>query len=340
MFFRNLTNKKFGDLTALKPTLSRSKDGSIVWLCKCSCGNETKAISWKLVQGKKKTCSNLHQANLLIGRKMARLTILKFAYKKGKDSYVLCQCDCGSKPVILKATSIVMGCTQSCGCLNKERVSEATKTHGFTLSKNKSNRTIEVKFYEAWQAMMQRCYNPKCKFYHNYGGKGITVCKRWHKFENFRDDMLKSYLKHIEEFGKRNTTLDRIEVMGNYKPSNCRWAIYKIQSRNRRDSTKTVDYKGHRHFRFLFFHALEAIAHSRIEYSKYERYLGCSLIEFRQYIAFQFTEGMSWDNYGKGKGKWEFDHILGCNNFDLSIETQRLACCHYKNLRPMWWEDH
>lgn len=49
---------------------------------------------------------------------------------------------------------------------------------------------------------------------------------------------------------------------------------------------------------------------------------------------------MSWNNYGQGIDKWNIDHIIGCNNFDLSKNEDRLVCSNYKNLRPMWQEDH
>lgn len=73
--------------------------------------------------------------------------------------------------------------------------------------------------------MKNRCFNPKVPYYSNYGGRGITVCERWLKFENFFADM-----------GLRptGTSIDRIDVNGNYEPSNCKWSTDKEQSRNRR----------------------------------------------------------------------------------------------------------
>ncbi len=91
----------------------------------------------------------------------------------------------------------------------------------------------ETAFYKRWSGMIARCNNKKLKQYKDYGGRGIKVCKRWEKFENFRDDMLSTYKKELQ--------LDRVNNDGDYKPSNCRWVTRLENSLNRRDS---VIYKG------------------------------------------------------------------------------------------------
>lgn len=79
--------------------------------------------------------------------------------------------------------------------------------------------------YYSWKSMIARCNNPNATGYKNYGGRGIKVCKRWLKFENFLKDM-----------GKRpkNKTLDRINNNGNYKPANCKWSDNTEQNRKKR----------------------------------------------------------------------------------------------------------
>lgn len=64
--------------------------------------------------------------------------------------------------------------------------------------------------------------------------------------------------------------------------------------------------------------------------------LGCSIEEFRLYIASKFTTGMSWDNYGE----WHLDHIKPLSSFDLTQRTEILKACHYTNIQPLWRFDN
>lgn len=68
--------------------------------------------------------------------------------------------------------------------------------------------------------------------------------------------------------------------------------------------------------------------------------LGCSISEARTHIESQFTEGMSWENHGKGEGKWNIDHIVPICSFDLTNPENQRKCFHFTNLRPLWEEDN
>jgi hypothetical protein len=94
----------------------------------------------------------------------------------------------------------------------------------------------QTKVYYAWRAMRSRCLIPKNPSYHRYGGRGITVCDRWvNDFDAFLADM--------GEPPTPKHSLDRIDVNGNYEPSNCRWATTLEQSVNKA-STELISHNG------------------------------------------------------------------------------------------------
>lgn len=66
------------------------------------------------------------------------------------------------------------------------------------------------------------------------------------------------------------------------------------------------------------------------------RLLGCTADFFRAYVEARFKQGMSWQNYGLGVGRWHLDHIVPCAKFDLLKAEDQRACFHYSNLQPMW----
>jgi len=89
-----------------------------------------------------------------------------------------------------------------------------------------------TKFYVVWTGMKRRTTDKKYHAYDRYGGRGIKVCERWGKFENFYEDMYESFLIHVEKYGKKNTSIDRVNNDGDYFPANCRWSTKLEQSRN------------------------------------------------------------------------------------------------------------
>ena len=171
-----------------------------------------------------------------------RLKIIAKTKKKTKDNRFLyrCLCECGNY-IFLPKNALVTGNTKSCGCLRKEIAAKnvlkvqplAAKAASIT---NKKHGMRDTRFYHIWQGMKDRCLpNERNR---NYGYRGITVSKEWNNFQNFMDCMYVSYEKHVLEHGEKNTTLDRVNVNGNYEAGNCRWATYKEQASNTQKNYK------------------------------------------------------------------------------------------------------
>lgn len=171
----------------------------------------------------------------LTGKRFGRLTVIKvdgfYCSPKGrKEKLWLCRCGCCNE---IRVRSCGLGrSTNSCGCLRKETTSKNYKTHGKRFSR----------LYQVWLRMKQRCYNPKSKQYADYGGRGITICDEWlNDFQAFYDWAIENGYDENADYGQ--CTIDRIDVNGNYEPSNCRWVNADIQSRNKRSNIK-IEFRG------------------------------------------------------------------------------------------------
>lgn len=159
-----------------------------------------------------------------VGQRIGRLLVIELAGTDARHAALWrCLCDCGNYTVV-PSSNLNEQHTRSCGCLGLERRVAAMRaknqTHGLSPRKYKPYST-----YTVWANMLDRCRRITNPAYKNYGGRGITVCARWVKFENFLADM-----------GERpkGLTLDRKNNDKGYSKRNCRWATWVEQQNNRR----------------------------------------------------------------------------------------------------------
>jgi hypothetical protein len=227
----DLTSSRFGRLTVLR-RLGRTKHHKVSWECLCDCGIQIQAVTETLRNGNVKSCGCLHRnraaelgrAKLveLAGQRFGRLTVLRRAEinSNGKPAWV-CLCDCGNS-LSVAGVRLSRGNTRSCGCLRSENVT----THGHT-------RGGPSKAYRTWQNMIRRCHNPKSVGYHNYGGRGITVCGRWR--ESFVD-----FLGDMGDPPSEHAMIDRVDNNLGYEPGNCVWTSHKNNCRNKRNNRRLL----------------------------------------------------------------------------------------------------
>lgn len=165
----------------------------------------------------------------LIGRSFGRVTVTGDAARLASGRRAVeCHCECG-ETFICDPRSLLSGHCKSCGCLHREIVGRKSRdniTHGMS-------KSVE---YQAWIKIKGRCCNVKDAKYADYGGRGIKVCDAWlDDFQAFYRDM-----------GPRpewSSSIDRIDVNGDYDPGNCRWSDAKTQSRNKRNH-RLVNFEG------------------------------------------------------------------------------------------------
>lgn len=141
--------------------------------------------------------------------------------KRGKK-YYFCECQCENKTIkSVESYSLTSQQSTSCGCYNRERVSETTSKH------NSSNSNL----YDVWTNIKQRCLNQNNPNYKNYGGRGITICDEW------VNDFIKFQEWAIKNGYKKGLNIDRKDNDKGYSPDNCRFITYIENQNNKRTNT-------------------------------------------------------------------------------------------------------
>lgn len=211
-----------------------------------------------------------------VGKKYGKLTILSVCRENG-ETMGDCLCECGniSHTYINK---VVHGAISSCGC-EKGNI------------KHRGNNT---RLYSIWQGMKNRCLNPNASNYKYYGGKGVKICDEWiEDFEKFQKWSLSNGYRD-------NLTIDRIDVNGNYEPSNCRWVTMFEQNNEHKSRVYEIKHNNEV-YSLKEFCSIIGISYPKIQTQLYrgkttieeieEKYKGLSLNEYQQRAMTTCTEG-------------------------------------------------
>lgn len=165
----------------------------------------------------------------LTGQKFGRLTVLARVWRVNTSAaYWLCRCDCGTLRVVY-GTNLTKGLSKSCGCLQKEIVTECNSSHGLSHSR----------IYRIWSNIKTNCHNPNSPNYAYSGAKGVDVCDEWQKFDSFYEwSMMNGYADDL--------VLGRINKNKGYSPDNCIWVTYKTDCNNR-SYNNNIEFRGEVH---------------------------------------------------------------------------------------------
>ena len=170
------------------------------------------------------------------GKRYGNVTVLRYSRTNGRHSLYLCRCELCGKEFETRVDSVKSGHTQSCGCVldNWMHSGQLNRKHGL----------VNDRAYWLWAKVKSRCYNQNCREYPNYGGRGIKMCDDWLDPVKFVEWCYANGYDNTAPKGQ--CTLDRIDVDGDYEPSNCTWKTNQEQQNNRRDNVR-AEYNGETH---------------------------------------------------------------------------------------------
>lgn len=167
----------------------------------------------------------------LTGKRFGKLLVIEKTNEKSKNNgeyKYKCKCDCG-KEILVRGSNLKSGNSKTCGCVRIMSNSPISR----------GRRKNNIRLYNIYQNMKQRCYDKKCKEYKHYGGRGIIICNEW------KNDFLTFYDWSLKNGYSNELSIDRIDNNGNYEPINCRWAT-RIQQANNTSKNRIIEYNGER----------------------------------------------------------------------------------------------
>lgn len=198
-----IVGNKYNNWLVIREVKNKNR---IVYLCKCNCGNE-KEVRREVLNSESHNCNNCRFSKIQAGTIFGKWTVLELVESEERRKHYKVKCECGTIKV-LKGIRLKFGDSiqcRKCGSTKHNMVNSST--------------------YQTWESMIQRCTNPNNLNYKYYGERGIAVCERWLKFDNFLQDM-----------GLRpdNLELDRINNDLGYYKENCRWITHRDNLKNRK----------------------------------------------------------------------------------------------------------
>ena len=156
-----------------------------------------------------------------------RLTAMYPSGKRNGNYLWRCLCECGTVKDVL-AQCLLSGGSLSCGCFQQE----SRKTHGHSVDP----------LWPTYSSMLDRCFNKRSKYYVNYGGRGIFVCKKWRYGDGSRDGF-ECWKADMGPKPRKDMEIDRRDNDKGYYPNNCRWVTKTVNMNNRRSNVR-LTFKG------------------------------------------------------------------------------------------------
>ena len=171
--------------------------------------------------------------------------------------------------------------------------------------------------------------------------------KEYRQSQSGREVSKKARIKHTQKYSEKYKQIRQTEEWKekhrNYNHTEKGREGERLRSKRRRELGKVSELHKRRYqtdlnykTTFLLRGRFHKILKGKIKSDHTLDLLGCSIDELKAHLEMQFEPGMTWDNLGKGEGKWQIDHIIPCSYFDLTKEENQRICFNYRNLQPLW----